>query len=207
MIRPPGWSGVTFSEASDGDLRSDSSARRAVAEGLGIAEQWATVRQVHGSDVRQVSSPGDRGEGDAMWTTTPGLPVAILTADCYGVVLQAGDAVGVAHAGWSGAAAGVVERLMFEMTEGGHIPERAAIGPGIGPCCFEVGADVSERFPDHVSETDWGAVSVDLRAIIVRQLEGVEIWNGEGCTLHEGRWFSHRRDATSQRMAAVGWLA
>ena len=133
--------------------------------------------------------------------------MAILTADCHGVVLQADDAVGVAHAGWRGAAAGVVERLRVEMTRGGHTPERAAIGPGIGPCCFEVGAEVSERFPDHGAETDWGAVSVDLGAVIVQQLEGLEIWNGEECTLHEGRWFSHRRDATPQRMAAVGWLA
>lgn len=207
MIRPPGWDGVAFSERSDGDLRGDETARRAVAGRLGIDERWATVRQVHGHDVRRVSAPVDAGEGDAVWTTSRDLPAAIFTADCYGVVLHAGDAVGVAHAGWRGAAARVVERLRREMANAGHAPERAAIGPGIGPCCFEVGAEVSERLPDHVSQTDWGTVSVDLRGVILDQLDGMEIWAGEGCTLHEERWFSHRRDATPERMATVGWLA
>lgn len=206
MIRPPGRDGVAFSDRSDGDLRHDSRARRSVARALGIRHQWATVRQVHGNEVSRVDAPGDAGESDALWTTSSDVPVAVFTADCLGVVVSSPEAVGVAHAGWRGASSGVVARLVGEMTQAGHIPERAAIGPGIGPCCFEVGSEVSERFPGQTGETTWGDISVDLTAAVSAQLEGLEIWSIDACTRHEDRWFSHREDGTSERMATIGWV-
>lgn len=206
MIRPPGWDGVAFSDGSDGDLRGDDEARRVAADALGIAEEWARVRQVHGNDVMRVRAPGVAGEADALWTTTLALPVAVFTADCLGVVLVAADAVGVAHAGWRGAASGVVGGLRTDMTEAGHPPERAAVGPGIGPCCFEVGPEVADEFPGHVSETTWGTRSVDLPTAVAVQLDGLKTWWSGGCSKHEDRWLSHRADGTPERMAAVGWL-
>ena len=206
MMQPPGWDGVAFTDCSDGDIRNDSGARRAVANRLGVARQWAEVRQVHGSEVRRVASPGVAGEADALWTDEPGLPLSVFTADCFGVVLAATGAVGVAHAGWRGAASGVVIRLREEMSDGGHPPERAAVGPGIGPCCFEVEVEVARRFPDQVSETCWGTASVDLPGFVVGQLDGLEVWSSGRCTMHEEAWFSHRGSGTTNRLATIGWL-
>ena len=207
MIRPPGWDGVAFSEAADGDIRNDPAARSGVSRRLGVPRDWAVVDQVHGNEVTRVGAPGVAGEADALWTTEPALPVAVFTADCFGVVLTADDAVGVAHAGWRGAASGVVSRLRQEMTASGHPPRRAAVGPGIAPCCFEVGMEVAERFDDHISSTTWGSTSVDLPASLSAELHGLDTWESGACTHHDRGWFSHRVDGTMQRLAAVGWLS
>lgn len=206
MIRPPRETGAAFSEAADGDIRNDPAARVLLSEALGITGGWATVRQVHGSTVHRVTTPSVAGDGDALWTTVVGLPLAVFTADCFGVVLRSEDAAGVAHAGWRGVEAGVVESLRTEMSEAGHPPTRAAVGPGIGACCFEVGPDVAGRFPGETSSTSWETVSVDLKKGIGRQLRGLEVWVSGACTRHEEGWFSHRESGTSQRLAAVGWV-
>jgi YfiH family protein len=206
MIRPPGWSGVAFSEGTDGDVRNDRAARSALSGHLGVTDDWAELTQVHGDTVLRVTMPGIAGDADALWTTERGLPVAIFTADCFGVVLASDDAVGVAHAGWRGVTAGVVHRLREAMSGGGHPPARAAVGPGIGPCCFEVGPEVAELF-DGVCASTWGTTSVDLQAAVGVQLEGLELWASQACTFHEEGWFSHRADGTPQRMASIGWLS
>jgi len=206
MIVPPRWSGAAFSEALDGDTRNDLDARSALSVRLAVSDSWATVRQVHGSVVVKASGPGDAGSADAIWTTEPGLPVAVFTADCFAVVMTTPEAVGVAHAGWRGVLAGVVAELRSAMVRNGHAPTRAGIGPGIGPCCFEVGAEVRRQFPDDGAMTTWGTTSVDLLGSILRQLEGIETWVSNGCTYHEDGWFSHRRDARPDRLAAVGWV-
>ena len=207
MNRPPGVHGAAFTEAQDGDQRNDLTARSAVSSWLGISRGWATVRQVHGVTLIRAAGPGEQGEADAMWSDDPQLPLAVFTADCFGVVLKAKTAVGVAHAGWRGAAGGVVTALREEMSAQGHPPVTAAIGPGIGPCCFEVGPDVAERFPDHVRETTWGATSVDLAASIRAELEGLDVWLVGTCTMHGESHYSHRRTRTAQRIATIAWVA
>ena len=204
MIRPP-WDGVAFSDAGDGDMRREGQARRLLAAALGIPGRWATARQVHGAEVIEVHEAGPVGEADAMWTDEPGLPLAVLTADCLGVVLHAGAAVGVAHAGWRGADAGVVARLRSTMEGAGHRPIRAAIGPGIGPCCFEVGPEVADRF-ETLASTTWGVTSVDLVAALTDDLVDVEVWSSGACTRHETGWYSHRKDGTANRLVTLGWL-
>lgn len=195
-----------FTESADGDLRADSLARTRVAEAADIAAEWADVTQIHGSVVEEVTGPGHHGEADAMFTTVRGLPLAVYTADCAGVVLIGDDAVGVAHAGWRGAAAGVVPELLNRMQVEGHAVDVAFVGPLIGSCCFEVGPEVAEHFPGRTATTTWGALSVDLGAVIADQLGSIPTEFLPGCTRHESRWLSHRRDATGARMAAVGWL-
>ena len=207
MIRPPGFNGVAFSDRSDGDIRNDVAARGALAARLEVNEVWAELSQVHGDRVVRATAPGNTGEADAVWTTELGLPLAIFTADCYGVALVAEDAVGVSHAGWRGAASGVVPRLREDMSASGHPPSLAAVGPGIGSCCFEVGPEVAEVFPGRVAETSWGTTSVDLPAVLAGQLEGLETWMADGCTRHEPGWFSHRADGTSDRLASIVWLS
>ncbi len=195
-----------FTEAADGDLRSAADARKAVALAAGIPASWAELRQVHGADVKRVEGPGHFGEGDALWTTDPEVPLAVFTADCAGVVLVAKGAVGVAHAGWRGAVAGVVPALVDVMRTAGHAPIRAIVGPLIAPCCFEVGPEVADLFPGRTAVTTWGTTSVDLRGVIADQLESTPVEFLPGCTRHEMRWLSHRRDRTDSRMATVGWM-
>lgn len=206
MIAPPGWAGVAFSDAADGDVRHDILARKRLSRSLGISSNWGTVNQVHGIGVVQADAPGNWGEADAIWTSTLEVPIAIFTADCFAVVVIADAAVGIAHAGWRGAAAGVVGELFDAMATAGHEPRTAAIGPGIGACCFEVGPEVLQRFPGHGSITDWGSQSVDLAGEIMGQTPLEEVWLAANCTKHEDRWFSYRNNRTEERMAALAWL-
>jgi hypothetical protein len=206
MIRPDGFRGAAFGDASDGDARSDPSARRRMSDRLGIPADWAWLRQVHGADVVRVLEAGAQGPGDAAYTSVPGLPIAVSTADCYPLIVESSGAVGIAHAGWRGAATGVVEALLRGMAAAGHVPARAAIGPGIGACCFEVGPDVGERFRGHEATTDWGTTSVDLSAVVRAALGDLEVWASGICTMSNEAYHSHRRDATPQRQVAVAWL-
>lgn len=207
MIRPPGLGGVVFSESSEGDIRQDAEARRRLSKAAGAPGEWATVRQVHGDGVIRAYGPGEQGAADAVWTTERGFAVSVFTADCFGVVLVAPRAVGVAHAGWRGARRGVVRNLLEEMGGAGHAPTAAAVGPGIGPCCFEVGPDVLAEFPGRESKTTWNTSSVDLRAEVRDQLGELDVWVSEACTHHDPTMFSHRKNKTSERLAALGWVA
>jgi hypothetical protein len=173
---------------------------------MAIDSRWATIHQVHGHRVVPVEAPGPAGDADALWATRPGLPLAVFTADCFGVVLAAPGAVGVAHVGWRGARSGVVAALREEMAAAGFAPTRAAVGPGIRSCCFEVGPEVAALFEAHHAETSWGTVSVDLSAVIEEQLDGLEVWDAGECTMHGRGWFSHRSNQTPQRLATIGWI-
>lgn len=207
MIRPPGFRGVAYTTAADGDLRHDAAARSLVAAGLMIPDDWATVRQVHGGIVLQASEPGELDDADGIYTARPGLPAAVFTADCLSIAIEADRAVGIAHAGWRGVVAGVVDNLRNAMHAAGWEPLRAAIGPGIGPCCFEVGPEVAEQFPAHMATTSWGTVSVDLPAAVANQLDGLDPWQAKMCTRCSDGFFSFRRDQTAARMAGIVWLA
>ena len=111
MIRPADMPGVAFGDATDGDPRRDEAVQNRMSTSLGISGGWAWMRQVHGASVVEANAPGEMGEADAAFTTVRGLAIAVATADCFPVVLQADRGVGVAHAGWRGVAAGVVQAL------------------------------------------------------------------------------------------------
>lgn len=112
------------------------------------------LRQVHGArvvDARSLAARGEAGavEADASLTDVPGLLLRVRTADCLPVYLvdPEGPVVALAHAGWRGLVAGVIEETVARMRAGGSAPTRllAAIGPSIGPCCYEVGEEVAEK--------------------------------------------------------------
>jgi YfiH family protein len=206
MIRPDGFRGAAFGTTVDGDARADAASRRVVSGSLGITENWATVKQVHGAHAVEATVAGNLGEADAIFTGVPGLPVAVGVADCVPVIIEGPEAVAVVHAGWRGAVAGVVERALDALNDAGAPPIRAAIGPAIGPCCYEVGADVADRLPGHVSRTTWGTTSVDLPGFVAGQLVGLELWRSGDCTFTAPDLFSYRRDQTEDRQTAVAWL-
>ena len=155
----------------------------------------------------EVDRPGRSGEGDALATAVRRLPLAVFTADCAGVVIETAEAVAVVHAGWRGAAAGAVAEAVayLELELEGEVL-RAAAGPVLGPCCFEVGPEVAALFPGRRSRTSWNTESVDLEAAIRAQAPKASWWSAGACTRCGQDWFSHRRDGSAARTAAIGWL-
>jgi hypothetical protein len=140
-----------------------------------------------------------------MVTMRSDLPLAVFTADCLGVVLAGPASVGVAHAGWRGLAAGLLEATVGLMDRVDGPPRTAALGPSIGPCCFEVGDEVAELFPEDVATTSWGTTSVDLAGAAARVLGGIQLSRDRRCTACGGG-FSHRANGTPARLATLGWL-
>ena len=206
MIRPPGFRGAAFGTAADGDGRAEPAARRRISRALGVSEEWACLHQVHGRRVLRAAGPGLQGDGDALFTMVPRLPLAVGTADCLPVVIEAAQGVGVAHVGWRGAAAGVVAALREAMEEAGLSPVRAAVGPGIGPCCFEVSGDVAAALARFRASSRRGAAAVDLFAAAADALAGLEVWRAQQCTCCGEGFHSHRRDGTRRRQVALAWL-
>jgi YfiH family protein len=150
-------------------------------------------------------------------TDTPGLLLALFFADCLPVLLADTErrAVGLAHAGWRGLVAGIVENTVAAMRDSfGTDPATliAAVGPGIGPCCFEVGEEVAAHFPGATLRSPKKArPSVDLAAAAASRLEAAGVPAGQitlagECTAcgDPARWFSHRRDrGHTGRMGAL----
>ncbi|NQV06026.1 laccase domain-containing protein [bacterium] len=207
MIRPVGFRGAAFGAALEGDGRKDPVARAAISAALGIPSDWAWVRQVHGTGVAVATEPGLQGPADGIITSVEMLPLAIATADCYPVVIEGDDGAGIAHVGWRGAVAGVVTAVREALLDSGTAPIRAAIGPGIRSCCFEVGAEVSEEFDEgHRATTRWGTQGIDLVAAIMAQLEGLDVWDSGVCTMCGSGHHSFRRDGTAFRQVGIAWV-
>jgi len=178
---------------------------------------WTWLHQVHGADVVTVEAPGAHAgaPADAAVTATPGAAVAVTTADCAPVVLLAGGAVGVAHAGWRGLEAGVVAAAAQAMADLGHPPERAVIGPCIRADRYAFGpADldrVAGRWGDGVrATTPEGVPALDLAAGVRAALAeaGVTAVDDAGtCTAADAtRYWSHRARAEAGRIATVAWI-
>jgi polyphenol oxidase len=199
------------------DLRRALSNRRRAATVLGLAGlPWAVARQVHSARVLRVAradlGPGPPegrppvGEGDGLVTDEPGLVLAVLTADCAPVLLAdpAAGVVGAVHAGWRGLAAGVVEAGVAALAGLGADPAATVglVGPAVGGCCYEVGADVraavGDRYPAALATTRGGRPSLDPAAGAAEALAraGVgEVRVAGECTFDLAeRFFSHRRD-------------
>jgi YfiH family protein len=171
---------------------------------------FARVRQVHGCRVVEAATGTDPvEEADAVATSTPGVAACVSVADCVPVLLAdpRSGAVAAVHAGWrgtiDGAAAAGVKALVDR--HGAQPSEMlAAIGPGIGPCCFEVSRDLAARFRDEVgpvtatsrdqgSRVDlWRANELLLRraGLVRRRIETL----GRCTSCEERTFFSHRRD-------------
>ena len=188
---------------TDDEPQRVSENRRRLAAEAGLApDRVAMGWQVHGTDLREWDSPPapsafaepgtelDRVDGHL--TDQPGLALMVLVADCFPVALAGEGRVGMLHCGWRGLAGGIVERAVERFEQ----PPAAAVGPGIGPCCYEVGPEVLEAFAG-MEGVSRGRM-LDLRAVIARKLAaaGVErVEHLDHCTsCRPELYFSHRRD-------------
>ena len=191
--------------------------RRQLEAVLALPSSPRWLRQVHGVGVA-VEPAADEPEADAAVTATPGVVLAILTADCLPVVLAAkdGSEVAAAHAGWRGLCAGVLESTVAAMrTPPGRLV--AWLGPAAGPRAYEIGAEVFEAFTAFDARarmaflpTRPGHWKVDLYMLARQRLldAGVTDVHGGGlCTISDpSRFFSHRRDGRSGRIATLAWI-
>ena len=150
------YEGLNTGVGSNDDPADVAENRRRIAEHLGgVPDDLAACFQIHSAVARVAGTgwKGERPEGDATVTATPGVICAVLTADCAPVLLADPEAgvVGAAHAGWKGALDGVVHSTVAAMQALGAEPRRmvAVVGPCIARASYEVGADFQDRFDHH----------------------------------------------------------
>jgi purine-nucleoside/S-methyl-5'-thioadenosine phosphorylase / adenosine deaminase len=194
--------------------------RRRLADELGLdRDRLVWMEQVHGRNAEVVDGP--RAEAveatDAIVTAEPGLALVALCADCVPVLLAdpVANVVGAAHAGRVGARVGVLPAALAAMEKAGASIDRVEVllGPAVCGECYEVPAamqaDVEAHLPGSASKTRSGTPGLDLRAGLWRQLTeaGVaKIGIDPRCTNEDRTLFSHRRDGTTGRLAALTWL-
>lgn len=205
--------------------------RRRLARELDLPEAPRWLQQVHGVHVARFDrgetefSPGlaagdtDEPIADAAVTASAGVVLAILTADCLPVLLcsRDGDHLGAVHAGWRGLAAGVIEATVAAMATPADTL-MAWLGPAAGPQHYEIGDEVRQAFLDAdpaadaaftpTRENHW---RVDLYLLARQRLASVgvdRVYGGGLCTIADPkRFYSHRRDQRTGRMASLLWRA
>jgi len=202
------------------DVRAN---RELVCVRLGIDAARVQVGcQVHGTSVRRVAASGHVGafldpthrwpDGDGLISDQSGVAVGIFGADCLPVLLWHRDrpAVAAVHAGWRGLVDGILEHAVDALGGGARLG--AAVGAGIGPCCYPVSAEVRDRFVARFGHSVVQGDAVDLAAaaqaaLTARAVPASAVWVLDSCTSCEAqRWFSFRRDgAPTGRQAGLIW--
>jgi YfiH family protein len=198
------YESLNLGALTDDDLaRVTENRARLAAEARVDAARVAMGWQVHGTEVREwdeppanraYAEPGGKElpKVDGHATTARDLPLLVMVADCYPVALSDGERVAMLHCGWRGLAGGIIE----EALQGFSGDVAAAVGPGIGRCCYEVGPEVLEAFSDLPGVAD--GRMLDLRTIAVRKLTAAgvtDVQHIDECTsCHPELYFSHRRD-------------
>jgi len=228
-LRQGGFSAPPYDSWNLGDHVGDDPLavarnRERLVRALGVRPVW--LNQVHGAKVVDAAAhlDGPAPSADASWTSQPGVACVVGVADCLPVLFAAphGRAVGAAHAGWRGLAAGVLESALRAVCEAAACPPSeliAWLGPAIGPAHFEVGPDVFHAFGGgvhfqlrpHAATPDgsprWLA---DLPGLARDRLYSAglrRITQAGVCTVSQpDRCFSYRRDRVTGRMVAAVWL-
>jgi hypothetical protein len=202
-VSPPPFDSLNLTAGTGDDVERVAENRRLACDSLRLdAERLTWNRQVHSTTVR--SADGERGTAaDGIVGREPGQPLLAMSADCLPIaVVTTGDrrALCVLHAGWRGLAAGIVAAGV-ESVGGG--PTAAVIGPGIGPCCYEIGPEVAALFDADLTldgKLDlWRAAERALVAAGVGRVERVDL-----CTqCNEQLFFSHRRSGRERGAQGV----
>jgi YfiH family protein len=206
---------------ADGPANVAENRRRVVATAGGDGATATMAWQVHGGDLREVTEhpssgvflrPGEEPfpKSDGLVTSVPGRAMTLLTADCLPIAIarQDGGRLALLHAGWRGLEAGIAEAGVAAV--GGTAA--AAVGPGAGPCCYEVGDDVAERLRSRFGDDVVRDGRADLWLCAQRALERSGVASvavaGECTICTPERYFSHRRDkGVTGRQGVVGFRA
>lgn len=219
--RAGGVSAGSYASFNVGDLTEDDPAavaenKRRLATLVPGPVRW--LRQVHGARVVHADAVDGLVEADASHTSTPGVVCAVKIADCMPVLLadRAGRHVGVAHAGWRGLSSGVIENTVAAL----NVPPAdlvAFLGPAIGPQVFEVGDEVRQAFCDVDDRAriafqahrpgKWLADLFALGRQCLARCGVTAVYGGGMCTYsNPARFYSHRKNPATGRMAALVWI-
>lgn len=224
MLTHAPWSAVPALRHGFLDARecAGATAWEPVVAAAGAPLPVSTPRQVHGTRVAIATPDGARTEADAIVVAGQGRLVGVVTADCVPVLVVSPSQrlAAAVHAGWRGAAAGVLEATVARLGELGAPPStlEAVVGPAIGGCCYQVGPEVRDAFRARTadgtspawSERD-GRPHVDLRTVarLLLAETGVRTVAVLGpCTACGHGYFSYRRDgaAAGRQLSFIGWV-
>ena len=213
------YTSLNLGVLTDDDPANVVENRRRAAGALGVEpERVAMGWQVHGTELaRWDAPPADPGyarpgagleQVDGHVTSVPGLALLVLAADCYPVALSDGTSVAMVHCGWRGLAGGIVGRAVEALGE----RVSAAVGPGIGACCYPVQEDVARPVRDRFGDRVVRDGRLDLRAATERALReaGLDsVEHVDRCTACEPElFFSHRRDrGVTGRQGVIAYVA
>jgi polyphenol oxidase len=184
--------------------------RRRLCEAVGVEpERLALNRQVHGATINRAEEGERTQNGDGLWTDEPGVPMLAFSADCLPIALarlNGNPGLALLHAGRMGLLEGILQAGAAALDG----PAAAIVGPGIGPCCYEVGDDILAAYrarfgPDVVQGHNldlWTAAERVLHEAGVETVERLDV-----CTACDDRFFSHRRDgADTGRQGVIGFV-
>ena len=221
--RAGGVSKPPFATFNLGDHVGDDPAavaanRRRLAAAVGLDDGIVWMNQVHSANIAVVDHAGESvDDTDGLVTSTPGLALAVVTADCVPVLMADARAgvVAAVHAGRVGAVDGIVAQALATMTEAGAEIANVSVllGPAVSGANYEVpetmAAEVEQVLPGSLTTTRHGTPGLDLRAGIAAQLRSLGVRSIDidpRCTVDDPRLFSHRRDAPTGRLASLIWL-
>lgn len=211
------WRSLNLSKSGGDNPEHVARNRLRLQELLPDEPRW--ISQVHGTNVVNWEEANEPGvTADAIYSHRPGQVCAVLTADCLPVVFcdRGGTRVAVAHAGWRGLAAGVLEATVAKM-KGKPAELMAWLGPAIGPGAFEVGRDVYDIFVNQNAEDGiafkphrdrWLADLYQLAQLRFARIGLSGVSGGNYCTYSDvSRFYSYRRDGVTGRVVTAIWLA
>lgn len=218
-VPPVGGGGMNVGFGSGDAPDAVRENRRRLRARLPSEPRW--LKQVHSATVVRADDVADPVEADASYTTTPDVVAVVMVADCMPVLLAdaQGRCVGVAHAGWRGVAAGVIQATVTAMRSALGAPDAELLawrGPAIGPRRFEVGREVLDAMTSLPRAADafrphGDKYFADLSALVEQALRAVgvtRIHGGGDCTASDAeRFYSYRRDRVTGRHAALIWIA
>jgi polyphenol oxidase len=195
----------------DAPANVDENRRKLCAAAGADLARLAMNRQIHATTVNRAQAGERSREGDGLWTDEPGVPMLKVTADCLPIALaRVNGRAGLAllHAGRLGLLAGIVEAGVAAL--GGKLA--AVVGPGIGPCCYEVGDEIADAYrarfgPDAVQGRKLDLWTVSERVLREAGVDSVE--RLDMCTACDpDRFFSHRRErGVTGRQGVIGYVA
>jgi YfiH family protein len=205
-VSEPPFDSLNLGILTDDDPEAVAENRRRLASALGREPaQIVFALQVHGTRLIHHPEVASGIEADGHVVTEPGLVPLVFVADCLPVALYGPGGLALVHAGWRGLAGGIVGAAA-EAVEA----EAAVIGPGIGPCCYEVGEEVLDAFAELGDGVAAGRM-LDLPEVARRLLAAAGVSEVESaglCTNCEQElFFSHRRDnGRTGRQAGIAWI-
>jgi YfiH family protein len=216
-VSAPPYHALNLGRSTDDQPAAVAENRRRALARIGFTpDSLVTAGQVHGTRVVAASEPGHCPECDALVTTTPGLVLAVTTADCMSLLFAAPGGVAASHSGWRGTAEGMPVATLRALCEAARcepVEVVVAIGPCIRSCCYEVGPEVAERFPAEALTADRPRPHLDLpgaarRVLIEAGVPARSIHDSGACTACEPYWYySHRRDGPTGRHWGLAGIA